>query len=743
MFKKILRIVAFTIPISGMLVFSYLFFGKYYSSIDNRVRDLFFNYRGDIQPKNKIIIVDIDEKSLDRFGQYPWDRTILGTVLENLTKSGVGIIGLDVMFPEEDRTSPHRFAQKMGLSGEFKNNDQIFGEIVAKTPTVVGYTFDLNVKEFIEKPTPMISATFIEKGLNADNDFMIKSNDIILNIPQIQDNSGSSGFFNNTHDSDGIIRQVPLVIKYNDEIFSSLGFEMARLALGIDKVTVNYDPNGIIGLSLGDKFVPTDRYGRQTVNFRGAGKTFKYMSAVDIYDMNFSRDEVENAIVIVGTSASGLLDIRAMPLDNAYPGVEIHANVIDNILAGDNLSRPSWVEGYDTTLIVLIVFFVSVLFNLIPANYVLLILPIIAFGVSAEIYDKLFNNGIAINIIFPYLALLSTTIVAMIINLFFEQKQKKLIKGKFAAKVSPAVMEDLIKNADSDVMVGHEREITVMFSDMRNFTNISESMPSAKVLIEFLNEYMDPMTEIIVKSGGTVDKFIGDAIMAYWNAPLDVSDHPDKAVSAVMDQLHATYPLNERIKKDPRFTATVKMAEKMGKEPIEIGMGLNTGVAVVGEMGSKGRSDYTAIGDPINLSARLESLCKYYDSKCNISNFTKSRLPEDKYIYRFLDLVTVKGKSEPIEIWQVIDYDGGQNGHYLFKKATREELQAELDKYNEAIAFYKHARFGESIHIFRELDALENKTNKEIYKMYIERCEHYIDNPPEHFNGVFKHTTKG
>jgi adenylate cyclase len=291
-------------------------------------------------------------------------------------------------------------------------------------------------------------------------------------------------------------------------------------------------------------------------------------------------------------------------------------------------------------------------------------------------------------------------------------------------------------------MVGHEREITVMFSDVRNFTNISESMPSAKVLIEFLNEYMDPMTEIIIESEGTVDKFIGDAIMAYWNAPIDVKNHADKAVFSVMKQLHECIPLNERIKKDPRFTATVKMAAGMGKEPIEVGMGLNTGIAVVGEMGSKGRSDYTVIGDPINLGARLESLCKFYNSQCNISNFTKERLDESKYIFRFLDLVTVKGKSEPIEIWQVHDLKNGLNGEFLFK-VSKDRIDEELKLYHHAIQLYKEAKFEEALSIFQEVNSWKDKTNKAVYPMYIERCQHYIEFPPENFNGVFQHTTKG
>jgi len=741
-FRALLKIFGFGIPISLILVSTYLFLPEYYESFDNKIRDLFFKYRGYVKPKNKIIIVDIDEKSLDYFGQYPWDRTILASIIQKLTEAGAGVIGLDIMFPEEDRTSPYKFAKKFGLEGEFPDNDKIFAYIVSKTPTILGYTFNLDAKEFVERDTPLLPATFIEEGLNESNDFMIKANDVILNIPTIQDSAYSSGFFNNTPDSTGTIRAVPLVIKYDDEVFPSLAFEIVRAISGVDEVRIIYNINGIEGIAYGDKFIPTDRYGRLYLNYRGPGFTFKYISAVDIYKNEFDPEDIRNSVVIIGASASGLYDIRAIPFDNRYPGVEVHASVIDNLLTGDFLSKPAWVEGFDIVFIVAIVFGVTTLFVLLPANLVLVLLPFIAFGISHFIYYYLFEEGIMINTLFPFLALLLTKIVLTIVNLFFEQKQKKLIKSKFAAKVSPAVMEDLIKSGNSDIMIGHEREITVMFSDVRNFTNISESMPSAKVLIEFLNEYMNPMAEIITKHGGTIDKFIGDAIMAYWNAPLDIEDHPNKAVTATLEQLHACIPLNERIKKDPRFTNTVKMAERMGVEPIEIGLGLNTGVAVVGEMGSKGRSDYTAIGDPVNLGARLESLCKYYNSKCNISNFTKERLDESRYIFRFLDLVTVKGKTEPIEIWQVHDFVDGFEGRYLFS-VSKERIMEELDIYHKAIKLYRDSKFQEALKIFEELESWKDKTNKNIYKIYIERCQHYIENPPENFDGVFRHTTKG
>ena len=312
--------------------------------------------------------------------------------------------------------------------------------------------------------------------------------------------------------------------------------------------------------------------------------------------------------------------------------------------------------------------------------------------------------------------------------------------NEFASKVSADVMEDILKHPDAGAWDGAEKEITVFFSDVRGFTNISEAMGNAKMLIRFMNDIMDPMTGIIIDEYGTVDKYIGDAIMAYWNAPHDVENHADRAVIASLKQLYELKILNENLRKNPKYEKVVKMADKNHIPIVDIGIGLNSGVAIVGEMGSTKRSDYTVIGDPINLGARLESLCKYYNSRLNISNFTKSMLKGD-YIYRYIDLVTVKGKKEPIEIWQIHDF-AKVEGETLFN-IDRDELLKELDYYHKAIDLYKSEKFEDALKIFKEINGWENKSNLKIYDIYIERCEHYIQSPPKDFNGVFVHTTKG
>jgi adenylate cyclase len=341
------------------------------------------------------------------------------------------------------------------------------------------------------------------------------------------------------------------------------------------------------------------------------------------------------------------------------------------------------------------------------------------FGIIALPYYMFVNNGFILNIIFPLFSVVFISFLSNITSYFLESKQKDLIKGKFASKVSPEVMEDLLKKGNTgDILEGTEREVTVFFSDVRGFTNISEAMPSAKHLIEFLNQYMNPMVDIIVKEKGTIDKFIGDAIMAYWNAPNDVANHQDRAVTASINQIKALVPLNAQLKLE-------------NKPLIDIGIGLNTGIATVGEMGSAGRSDYTVIGDPINLGARLESLCKSYGAKIIISQFTKNALKKE-YVIRDLDLVRVKGKTEPVEIFEVLDFNQAEG-----------RIKDELDSYHKALYLYRGGNFKEALAIFEDINSWEDKRNKNIYNIYIERCRHYIEEPPVNFDGVFTHTTKG
>ncbi|WP_072680878.1 CHASE2 domain-containing protein [Arcobacter sp. LA11] len=707
------------LTISTFLSFFYISFPGIPNSFDNKLRDYLFLIRGEIPTTENVIIVDIDEVSLKELGQWPWSRNKISKIVKNLTDSGVLLVGFDIVFPEEDSSSPHRVFDYYNIKKEnIPNYDLEFAQTIASTPTILGYQFELEKdSEFINKTFPEIPAIFIEKDKEEDSQYLLEAKGTILNLPLLQKSSYSSGFFNNVPDDSGVVRSVPLIISYDDIIYSSLSLEMLRVLSNTNQVYIQYNKYGVEKIVLKDLEIPTDRHGRILVNYRGKERSFKYYSAVDIYKNKIDKKELENKIVLIGTSAAGLLDLRSTPFESIYPGVEVHANVIDNVIKGDYIYKTPLIEGINIVMIFVLTILVTLILTYTPFWLNPFIVIFFLTGTSFIIYKILFTVGIVLNIFFPILAIFVASVLTILFDYFYEIKKKEAIKDKFASKVSKEVMNDLLKDLDNSKFQAIEKEVTVFFSDIRNFTNISEQMDSAKNLITYLNQYMEPMSNIIIKYEGTIDKYIGDSIMAYWNAPANVENHADKALNASIKQINKLKGLNKKLKNE-------------NKPLIDIGIGLNTGTAIVGEMGSIGRSDYTVIGDSINLGARLESLCKYYDSKINISNFTKDAL-KDEYIFRFLDLVKVKGKSEPAEIWQV-------HG----KGKAQKKLKEELSKYHQAIDLYKNSKFEEALNIFKELEEYKEKTNQNIYKIYCERCEEFISSPPENFNGIYEHHTK-
>ena len=717
--KKFLIYFSLAFMLAFFLSLFYIFFPKALDSIDNRLRDYFFTIRGEIPNSDNVIIIDIDEKSLQTLGQWPWSRNKVAKILENLTNSGIAIIGIDIVFAEEDNSSPHKVFKKYNIIKEdIPNYDLELAQMIAKTPTILGYQFEFKKDtEYLGKEVPQIPAIFIERNKTLGSHYLINASGTILNIPLLQKNSYSSGFFNNIPDESGTVRSVPLVISFEDTIYPSLTLEILRIITKTKKVEINYNIDGIINIELNQMKIPTDRYGRLLVNFRGKEGNFKYFSAIDIINNKIDRKELEGKIALIGTSAAGLLDLRATPFDSVFPGVEVHANVIDNIIKGDFISKDSWVDGANIAIICFLSFSLILLITYTPFWLNPIISLVFISGTIIFIYQALFAYGIVLNIFFPLFTIVLGTILTTLFDYFYRIKQEEAIKEKFASKVSKAVMNNLLKNMESNEFQALEKEVTVFFSDIRGFTKISEEMKNAKSLIKYLNKYMEPMSNIINKYEGTVDKYIGDSIMAYWNAPIDVKNHADKALEASLEQLKELKKLNKELKKEH-------------KPIIDIGIGLNTGLAIVGEMGSIGRSDYTVIGDSINLGARLESLCKYYDSRLNISNFTKNAL-KGEYTFRFLDLVTVKGKEKPVEIWQVYS-----------KEDTNDKLKEELKLHHNAIDFYKNENFNKALEIFEKLEANENKTNKNIYNIYINRCKKYINHTPKNFDGIFEHQSK-
>ena len=381
----------------------YMFLPTSFESFDNKLRDMLFVNRGAIEPTGHVVIIDIDEKSLAEIGQFPWSRDDVATLVANLTNAGVVAIGFDIMFPEADRSSPRKIFNDLGVSELIPQEkqidfDEVFASVVSQTPTILGYTFDFNNNErYKGVEAPNIPAIFMEKG-RAKESTLLKPTGVIKNIPIIQDNSYSSGFFNATPDIDGVIRSVPLAVSYDMSVYPSLALELVRAIQGVNKVAVTYDALGVRYIELGDLHIPTDRFGRLAVNFRGPGFTFKYISASDIILGSFDPKDIEGKVTLIGTSATGLLDLRNIPYDAVYPGVEVHANVIDNILAGDFLEIPAEAIVYNIASILVISLIVVMAIGYNGALTLPFIIAILGFGFLAFINHMLFEKGMILNL---------------------------------------------------------------------------------------------------------------------------------------------------------------------------------------------------------------------------------------------------------------------------------------------------------------------------------------------------------
>ncbi len=688
----------------------YLFTPQAYYSLDNKLRDFMFIIRGELPKSDRVVIVDIDNTSLKAIGQWPWSRDKIATLIENLTKAEAGIIGLDMVFAEPDRTSPHLLQEQFPqLTQNLPNNDAILAQTFASAPVVGGYVF--TPEKTHESLTPLIPAVFIQRGLK-DSHYFLEPSGIITNIPVLQTALYSSGFFNTYPDEDGVIRSTPLIQRYKNDIYPSLAFEMLRIYSGANQVEISGDDNGISHIQFGTFEVPTDHTGAFLINFRGPKKHFAYVSASDILSGHFDPEKIKNRFVLVGTSALGLLDLRATPYDSTSPGVEIHANIIDNILEGDFITRPFVARLYDLAIIWVLVFGLMLIFSLlnsiliIPFSVVLLGLILYGF------YTLLFDYGIVLTLIAPILAFISTLIFSLGFDYFITSRHKEQARRILGKKVSPSVMNHLLAHSSEDLVASKEVEATVFFSDIRSFTDISEKIGSPTKLITLLNNYMTPMVDTIINHKGTIDKFIGDAIMAYWNAPIEVKHHPDMAVATAIEQINLLDKINQELRESYEVT-------------IHIGIGIHTGVVTAGDMGSQGRSDYTVIGDNVNIASRLEGLTKIYHAQILISKATYEQLTHT-YTVRPIDIVELKGKRKSIEIFEVICDN---------KAVTKEEL----NKYEEAIALYRQAKLFDALSLFTQL---RQDYTDPLYALYETRCQAFIHDPKDKFSPITKMHTK-
>lgn len=661
-FKKFYSFVVLSIL---MIVFSFFITIKEFSLItrlDNLTHDMFFRINAYINNQAKgddrIKIVDIDEKSLASLGQWPWDRDILACLVYKLNAASV--VGFDIYFAESDKRgnitknmSDESFSAlnipKYDFCNRTQDTDKAFAKALSVSNSILAYAINLGsyVNDTEKKLAPLSNQSIAED--NIDYSLLEHGKNITASIEELSDNAYANGFVNSYSHLDNVIRNAFMMIYYDDgefkQLLPSLSLAMYAKYVGVDDIKAIGDSFKDIYLVLDDKDTfMVNSHALLGLFFKGKSPHYDYISAIDVLDGSVSKDYFKDKIVLIGTSVVGLNDIRSNPLDENLPGVEIHANAIDNLLNDEYLTTPKYSsEILLLSLIIVIVLSVSFMYFKSIISQVLwhlILLLIIVFGH----YHFIISEKYLLHTFELILVLAMMGFLGIIINFFLESRQKELIKSKLEKKVSKSVAEQLI-NTDSNVFSTSKREISVFFSDIRDFTTISENMDAAD-LVEFLNTYMTPMSDIIFKYNGTVDKYIGDAVMAYFNAPNDLENHADCALQAAIEQIKALKILNEDW-------------GKKGLPYINIGIGINTGECIVGEMGSLSRSDYTCIGDGVNTASRVESSCKNYKANILISHNTLAAL-KDASIYELelVDELKLKGKDETTKLYKCKGYKG-------------------------------------------------------------------------------------
>ena len=704
------------------------------TALDNRLIDSMFSWRGPRPVTGRIVIVDIDDRSLQELGQWPWPRNLVAELAAKIHAGGASSLGFDMVFPEKDRTSPcRRLTALAPLFPEFfsqdkireiadrpeLNNDLILGETLERMPSVLGYVFrfaDDGMKENSQLPFPS-AIIRTEPATPFERINFLQAQRAITNIEDIA-MAESEGFFNVFPDQSGTIRRAPLLIALDDIPYPSLALEVLRVGLGEKEVIIHLagqeknNRKGIIGLTVAGRNIPTNDQGQITINFRGPGHAFTYVSAVDV--IRNGNIDFQDKFVLIGTSAKGLGDLRATPFTAAMPGVEVHATIIDNILAGDPLHHDIYSEtGMTFTLVIIGGLFLTALLAFSTPlagglGGILLILVIITGN-----YHFFFLHNKVLGLTYPLLSNFAIFLIVTLFNYFFEGRKKRFLHKAFAHYVPPAVVDKIARSPSGLTLSGEVKVMTVFFSDIRDFTTISEKLDPDR-LSNFMNEYLTIMSDIVLTHNGTVDKFIGDAIMAMWGAPLSDEQHAANAVRASLRMMEILKELQTSW-------------QKRNLPLIDIGIGLNSGKMRVGNFGSVQRFDYTVIGDNVNLASRLEGLNKAYGTNILISAATREELG-DKFLCRPIDVVRVKGKKKPVKIYEPL------------KEGDAHEIPEDVALFSLAFDHYQAKRFAEARAILLKLQQADPA---KLYSLYLERVNSFIANPPPaDWDGVCTFTTK-
>jgi adenylate cyclase len=607
-----------------------------------------------------VVIVDIDEASVAAFGQWPWPRTLLADLLTRLYEMECVAIGFDVVFAEPDRTSPAEAAKYFRnldegtreLLAHLPSNDQIFAQAIGQGKVVLGQsgTNSENTRWPGQRPETGFAT------LGADpKPFLVGFPYLLRNLSELEQAAAGRGLFSIQPERDGIVRRVPIVMTAEDKIVPALTLDMLRLISGSNAILIRTDEAGVHGVAVPGLELPTDEHGRIWIHYRPPDRTL-YVSAKDVIEGKVAPDRFAGRLVLLGTSAIGLLDVKTTPVSAAMPGVEVHAQLLESALTDSLLSRPNYAIAVEMVLAIVAGAALALAAPIAGALTLFAGAFLIASAFLAGSWFAYSQYRMLFDASFPLTAMLSVYMSVVVIGYFREQLDRQRIRSAFAQYLSPTLVERLAKSPKQLKLGGEDRVMTVLFSDVRGFTTIAETYKdNPNGLTHLMNRFLTPLTNEIIARNGTIDKYIGDAIMAFWNAPLDDASHENDACDAALGMLACVDALNRE-----RQREAASNGDKF--TPISMGIGINTGHCTVGNMGSDLRFQYTVMGNTVNLASRVESLTRLYGVSIIIGSRTAANVA-NKFALLEIDSVRVKGKADAEVIYTILARtDGGESG---------------------------------------------------------------------------------
>ena len=716
-----------------------------------RLRDLAFDGYQRLKPRAvpddlPVRIVDIDEAALEEYGQWPWPRTLLARMVDRLREQGAAVIAFDVVFAEQDRSSFSVVAKNLPESvrdsdlrrtmESLPDNDEVFAEAIARANVVTGFAFDANAKGVAPRRMWGVANNTGEKDAKLVPElirqFIPQQTGVVITLPILEQAAKGNGSVTPVVEG-AIVRRVPMLFRLagqrDEDLFPALSAEAVRVAQGASTYLVRWsgaqglesfgERTGIGSIRVGQLTIDTDAQGRMALYDSGY-KPSRFVSAKDVMKRRVPADKIEGQIVFVGTSAVGLKDLRNTPTQDSVAGVEIHAQIVEQMLTQTFLERPDYADGAEFLYLAAIgLAFVLLLPRLSAGTMALVAVGFIGIGIAVP-WIMFAQIRLLFDPVYPPATLALIYVSGSALSFMRAERDRREIRGAFNLYLSPDQVEAVVRNPDLLKLGGEQREITVMFTDVRGFTRISEQF-DPQGLTRFMNRFLTPMTDMIQARNGTIDKYMGDAIMAFWNAPLTIEAHASRACEAALAMQARLVTLNEEWKAE---------AEAEGRHhiPVNIGVGLNTGHASVGNFGSEQRLTYSCLGDEVNLASRLEGQCKTYVVGIIIGENTAKQVAD--FAVLELDLIMVKGKTQPERMFALLG-----DATMALTPAYKELVQRQA----ELLRLYRSGAFAEALELIDGLNGIAGAIGwkQGYYDMMRERIDGLIDDSPPDWNGVY------